>query len=184
MASKLKGKEWYPVLAPKFFGDVVVGETMTIDPQMMKGRVVEASMTDINGDPSKYYIKFFFKVDEIKDNKALTKFIGHDCTRDFLARIVRTRTTRIDTNDIVDLTDNKLRVKTISISNRSVSNSVAKEIRRNVSEQVAKELGKMKTEDFLSDMVDGKIQSRIRKVLSKIYPLRNFEFRKTEVMQA
>jgi small subunit ribosomal protein S3Ae len=182
MASKLKGKEWYQIAAPKFFGDVIVGETMAIDPQLIKDRVVEASMTDINGDPTKYYIKFFFKVDEIKDGKAQTKFVGHDCTRDYLARIVRTRTTRIDTNGIIDLLDNKMRVKTIAISNRSVSNAVAHEIRKNLVVEISKELTKMKTEDFLSDMVDGKIQSRIRKVLSKIYPLRHFEFRKTEVM--
>ena len=136
MASKLKGKEWYQIISPKFFGDFVVGETMAIDPNQIKGRVIEASLTDITGDPNKYYLKFFFKVDEIKDNKAMTKFIGHDCTRDFLSRIVRTRTTRIDTNDIIDLVDNKLRVKTVAISNRAVSNNVACAIRKNIRESV------------------------------------------------
>jgi ribosomal protein S3AE len=73
------------------------------------------------------------RVDEIKDGKAMTKFIGHDCTRDYLSRIVRPRTTRIDTNDIIDLVDNKLRVKTVAISNRSVSKNVESAIRKNIS---------------------------------------------------
>ena len=182
MASKLKGKEWYQIVAPKFFGDYSVGETMAIDPQQIKGRVIETSLTDITGDPNKYYIKFFLKVDEFKDNKAFTKFMGHDCTRDYIARIVRTRTTRIDTNDTIDLLDNKMIVKTIAISNRSISQNIASAIRKGLREAVKNELSKMTTEAFVMGMVDGSIQSRIRKVISKIYPLRFFEFRRTKVV--
>jgi small subunit ribosomal protein S3Ae len=182
MASKLKGKEWYQIVAPKFFGDFIVGETLTLDPNLLKGRVIETSITDITGDPNKYYLKFYFKIDEIKEGKALTKFVGHDCTRDFVSRVVRTRTSRIDTNDTIDLLDNKIIVKTISISNRSVSRSIESEIRKHVSENVKKELTKMKTEEFIKGMIEGSIQSRIRKSLSKVYPLRQFEFRKTEVL--
>lgn len=182
MASKLKGKEWYQIAVPKFFGDFIIGETMAMDPNQIKGRVIETSLTDITGDPNKYYLKFFFRVDDIKDNKAITKFIGHDCTRDYLSRIVRSRTTRIDTNDIIDLVDNKIRVKTVAISNRSVSNNVASEIRRNIREIVINELTKLKTEEFIRGLIDGNLQSKIRKSLSKVYPLRHFEFRKTEVL--
>jgi small subunit ribosomal protein S3Ae len=181
MASKLKGKEWFQIYVPKMFGDIVIGETMAIDPQNIMGRVVEASMTDISGDPSKYYLKFFFKVNEIKDGKAQTTLRGHDCTRDYISRIVRTRTTRIDTNEIVDLTDVKLRVKTISISNRAVSNNIASALRKGLQELVKSELSKMSYEQFMQGMIEGSIQSRIRKSISKVYPLRQFEFRKTEV---
>lgn len=182
MASKLKGKEWYQIVAPKFFGDFIIGETMAMDPNQIKGRIIETSLTDITGDPNKYYLKFFLKVDDIKDNKAITKFVGHDCTRDYLSRIVRSRTTRIDTNDIIDLTDNKLRVKTIAISNRSISNNVASEIRKNISEIVINELTKLKTEEFIRGLIDGSLQSKVRKIISKIYPLRFFEFRRTQVL--
>ena len=47
MASKLKGKEWFQITAPKFFGDFVIGETIAFDPEQLKGRVVETSLTDI-----------------------------------------------------------------------------------------------------------------------------------------
>jgi len=182
MASKLKGKEWYQIVAPNFFGDFIIGETMAIEPSQLKGRVVEASLTDITGDPNKYYLKFYFKIEDVKDNKAVTKFVGHDCTKDFLSRIVRGRTTRIDTNDVINLLDNKIRVKTIAISNRSVSQNVASEIRRNIREIVISELSKLKTEEFLRELIDGVLQSKVRKSLSKVYPLRHFEFRKTEVL--
>jgi len=184
MASKLKGKDWYQITAPKFFGDFVIGETIAFDPNQLKGRVIETSLTDITGDPNKYYLKFYFKIEDVKDKKAVTKFVGHDCTRDFLARIVRRRSTRIDTNDIIELLDNKIRVKSIAISNRRVSQNIETKVRRIVRETIIKELEKMKTEEFVREIIDGKLQAKIRKGVSKIYPLRYFEFRKTEVIPA
>ena len=182
MASKLKGKEWFEITAPKFFGDFVIGETIALDPEQLKGRIIETSLTDITGDPNKYYLKFFFKIDNVDGKKAITKFIGHDCTRDYLARIVRRRKTRIDTNDIIELKDNKIRVKTIAISNRSVSQTVEIKVRRIIRETVISEIEKLKTEEFIREIIDGKLQSKIRKNVSKVYPLRFFEFRKTEVL--
>jgi len=182
MALKLKGKDWYQITAPKFFGDFIIGETPAFDPNQLKGRVIETSLTDITGDPNKYYLKFFFKIEDVKDKKAITKFVGHDCTRDFLARIVRRRSTRIDTNDIIKLLDNRIRVKSIAISNRRVSQAVETKVRRIVRETIIKELEKMKTEEFIREIIDGKLQLRIRKNVSKVYPLRYFEFRKTEVL--
>jgi small subunit ribosomal protein S3Ae len=182
MVSKLKGKDWYQITAPSFFGDFVIGETMAIEPGQIKGRIIETSLTDITGDPNKYYLKFFFKIKDVQGNKAITEFVGHDCTRDFMARIVRGRSTRIDTNDIIKLLDSKLRVKTVAISNRRVSKNLEWKIRKNIRENVLEELSKLKTEEFIREMIDGKIQMKIRKIISKIYPLRQFEFRKTEVL--
>ncbi|MFQ6020915.1 MAG: 30S ribosomal protein S3ae [Candidatus Aenigmatarchaeota archaeon] len=182
MASKLKGKDWYKIVAPKFFGDFVIGETISMDPKNLINRVVEASLMDITGDTSKYYIILFFKVKEVQDNKAITKFFGHNCTRDFIARIVQKRTTRIDTNDIINLKDEKMRVKSIVISNRRVSRTLKTEIRKLVREKIINELSKMKTEEFVKEMIDGKIQSKIKKEVSKTYPIRFFEFRKTQVL--
>ena len=182
MVSKLKGKDWYQITAPKFFGDFVIGETIAFDPNQLKGRVIETSLTDITGDPNKYYLKFYFKIEDVKNKKAITKFIGHDCTRDFLARIVRRRSTRIDTNDIIKLLDNRIRVKSIAISNRRVSQAVETKVRGIVRETIIKELEEIKTEEFIREIIDGKLQARIRKNVSKVYPLRYFEFRKTEVL--
>jgi len=182
MASKLKGKDWYEITAPKFFGDFVIGETLALEPSQLNGRVIETSLTDITGDPNKYYFKFFFKINDVKGNKAITKFIGHDCTRDYITRIVSRRKTRIDTNDVIKLKDSKIKVKTIAISNRQVSQAIETKIRRIVRESVIKELEKLKTEEFIREIIDSKLQAKIKKSVSKVYPLRFFEFRKTEVL--
>ena len=182
MVSKLKGKEWYQIVAPSFFGDFVIGETMALDPKQLKGRVIETSLTDITGDPNKYYLKFYFKIEDVNGKKAITRFFGHDCTKDFLARIVRRRSNRIDINNVVNLKDNKMRIKSIAISNRLISQQIDTKIRKLISEFIVENVSKMKTEEFIREIIDGKLQMRIRKATSKVYPLRQFEFRKTEVL--
>jgi ribosomal protein S3AE len=112
----------------------------------------------------------------------VTSFIGHDCTRDFLARIVRRRSNRIDTNDIVTLKDNKMRIKSVAITNRLVSKSIESKVRKTIREIIIDSVSKMKTEEFIREIIDGKLQQKVRKTISKIYPLRQFEFRKTKVL--
>jgi small subunit ribosomal protein S3Ae len=183
VSSKMKGKEWYPIVTPAFFGDFTVGETMAMDPQKIVGRVVEASLTDLTGDTNKYYFKFFFKISEVKDKKAQTIFMGHDCTRDFLARIVRRRSNRIDMNIIVDLKDAKMRVKSVAVSNRPVSKAIETKVRHNINQVITESMNNMTLEEFLMQMVDGKLQQKIRKTVSKVYPMKQFEFRKTEMIR-
>ena len=183
VSQKLKGKEWYQIVTPKFLGEVVIGETPALDASNLPGRTIETSLTDITGDISRYYVKLFFKVSEINGQKAFTKFLGHDTTRDFIARIVQTRTTRIDTSEIITLADSvKFRIKSIAITNRTVSNLVETSLRNGIREKVIEEVSKLTTEQFVKELLAGTLQQKIKKSASKIYPLRFFEFRKTEVL--
>lgn len=179
---KWKGKDWYEIVTPKFLGENVIGDTLSIDATQLKGRVIEASLMEITGDPGKYYIKLFFKITDIDGNKALTIFFGHDCTRDFVARIVQVRTTRIDTNSILDLKDGRIRLKTIAITNRKVPERVVHELRKFITETLKKSLSNISIEEFVKDMISRKTQEYIKNSTSKIYPLRFFEFRKSEII--
>jgi small subunit ribosomal protein S3Ae len=180
---KWKGKEWFQIKAPEYFKNVVIGETPTFDNKLVKGRVVEASLIELTNDPGKYYIKFFFKVTDLDANVANTKFHGHVCTKDYIARIVQVRTSRIDTNNIVELKDGKLRIKGIAITNRRVKVSLKSDIRKAVIVAIKEEVGKLTTKDFIKAMIEGKLQNEIKKDLTKLYPVRFFEFRKTEVIE-
>ena len=180
--AKVKGKEWYPIVAPKMFGNRVLGETFALDPDNIPKRVLSATLIDLTGEPSKYYFKLFFKIREIKDGKARTEYVGHECTRDFLARIVNIRTNRIDTNDIFSLKEGKIRVKTIAITTSHVRASVATDLRKKISQLLSEKLSSMSLDEFVNDMIEGKIQSSVRSEVNKIYPLRSFEIKKTKVL--
>ncbi|MEM5804354.1 MAG: 30S ribosomal protein S3ae [Candidatus Aenigmatarchaeota archaeon] len=180
--AKVKAKEWYPIVAPKMFGGKVIGETFVLDPESVAKRTVEATLYDLGGDSSRFYFKLFFKITGIADGKASTAFVGHECMRDFIARIVQPRTNRIDTNDVFDLKDAKLRVKTIAITNRLVKASIPTDIRKRISELLKERMSGMTLDEFVGQMIEGKLQAEVRAQLNKIYPIRAFELHKTRVL--
>lgn len=180
--SRLKGKEWFEVVAPKFLGDVVIGETPAAEKENIIGRTVEVNLMEITNDPGRYYINLMFKINRVDAGKAYMEFFGHECTRDFLARAVQQWTTKIDTNDIVQFKDGKLRIKCIIITNRRVQKPVETKIRKEVSKML-KGFADSPVESFVKTLVLGKTQHTIKKDLNKIYPVRVFEFRKSEVLK-
>lgn len=179
---KWKGKDWYQILAPKSFKNVIMGETPAIDQAMIKNRVIESSLLELTNNPSKYYTKLFFRVIDFDGNKALTSFWGHDTTRDFIARIVHVGSTRIDTNDVYNLKDGKLRLKTIMVTNRKIQVPLSYKIRKLAMEMISKEVSEMTFEDFTNELNTGKLAAKIRSELNKLYPVRFFEFRKSQVL--
>jgi len=181
MAKKLRGKEWYTLVAPKLFGEKVIGETPVGDPETIKNRVVSVSLVNLINDTSKYYFKFNFKVNDVKENKAFTEFWGFECLRDYISRMIRHGVLRID--NIIDVTTKdgkKLRVKTLTLTSRKAKKEIELSLRRFVREILEEEIPKMNLDDFIQRVLDDSIKRSIINEGSKIYPIYKFELRKVE----
>ena len=179
---RLKGKNWYAITAPNLFGEKQIGEVLAVDSSMLTGRRIAVSLMLLTGDPTRYYMKLFFKVNKIEGTTARTIFDGHECTRDFTSRIVQVRTGRIDANDVVQLKDGKMRVKTLIITNRQVRTNVEKAIRVRVQELVKQQAENKTIDEFVQSFIGGIFQNGVRADINKLYPLRSFEIRMTKVL--
>lgn len=182
-ASKLlKGKNWYTIVSPALFGEKPLGEALAADPSALPGRKITASLMELTGDPSRYYMTMRFMISEVAGTVAKTVFDGHECTRDFSARIVQRFTQRIDTNSVIQLKDGKIRVKAIAICNRHVTNIIAKAIRKKLEDMITAATVEKTMDEFIGMFTTGELQGQIRADLNRIYPIRAFEFNKTEVL--
>lgn len=182
--SQLKGKEWYTLKAPEMFGGKEIGEIPASTEEAVKGRTIESGATDLHGSSKKYYFKIRMKVDEVDNGEAKLKFIGHDCSRDYITRIVRKRSKRVDEITNVETEDGvEMRVKTICATIKPVGASTQTSIRKKIDEVLKEEASEMDSEKFVKDMLMNKLQDKVKKELDKIYPLREIEFRKTEVVE-
>ena len=181
MAKKLKGKEWYVLIAPKFFKEKEIGETPVGDTKKIIGRKINVHLINLIDDLSKYYIKFNFKVREIKGDKAYTDFAGFECLRDYISRMIRYGIKKTDT--IQDLTTSdkiKLRVKTIVITSKKMKKNVETELKRFVEEKMKKNVETNKLDDFIEKTINDNFKNSLINEGSKIYPIRTFEIRKVE----
>ena len=84
-------KQWYEIVAPKMFGEKVVGETLAVEPKQLIGRKIETNLVELSKDFSKFYVKLHFQINNVEGNKAYTKLVGHDVMRERIYRMVKRR---------------------------------------------------------------------------------------------
>src|SRR3989338_1330779 len=176
-------KQWYDIVAPEMFGSVVVGETPAADPAGLSGRVVEVSLMEISRDFQKFYIKLIFKVTSVDGNRALTKFVGHDCVYERISRMVQRHSRRVDiVQDVATKDGAKLRAKTIFILRKRVNNSIKSAARKVAKEMIEKAAAGSTLQELIESIIKGDLQLIVKKQCSRIYPVTNIEIRKTEML--
>ena len=181
---KTKTKAWFTIISPEIFGAIELGKTMAGDPQFIKGRTVIISAVDVTNNFSKYYLKFKLRINELNGEKAYTVFDGSECMRDYISRMILRHIRRIDTIQDLKTQDGvPIRVKGIAVVSRKMKSSIVKIIRKRIQELVKEIVESSKLEEFVEGLVNDQIKINILDDIRKIYPVRNFEFRKTEVIR-
>ncbi len=177
-----KAKQWYNVLAPESFGRAIIGTTPADEPVKLIGRVIETTLGELINDWSKQNIKMMFRIENVAGENCNTSFIGHEMTRDYMRSLIKRRTSRIDSNVVAVTQDGrKIRVKPACFTVKRAHSPQVEAIRRTM-EKIVQERSKSFTmEQFIQEMVLGKIASDIYKEVKTIYPLRRVEITKSEI---
>ena len=173
------------VVAPSFFGNVELGSIPAQEPEQLIGRVVEATLYDITSDFSHHYLKMFFQVNEIDGKTAKTLFKGHEYSRDFLRSLVRRRTTKVDS--LINLTTKdgfKLRIAVSALTLSRIKTSQEKIIRKIMDSTIHEKANALSLDQFVQEMVLGKIASDIYNLAKEVAPLRHVGIRKSKLVAA
>lgn len=183
MAVKQKGKQWFTILAPEIFNKKEIGETTSNTPETLIGRSLNLNAVELTNDINKYYIKLKFKITSVDGDKAFTQFCGSECLQDYISRMVLHRIRRIDSIQDLKTVDNiKIRVKCLTIVSKKVKSSITVKIREFVSSIIKEEVQESTLDEFIQKLLSNEIKTKIIKGGRTIYPIRNFEIRKTEVI--
>jgi small subunit ribosomal protein S3Ae len=171
------------VVAPSFFGNVELGSIPAEEPEKLIGRVVEATLYDITSDFSHHYLKMFFQVNEIDGKTAKTLFKGHEYSRDYLRSLVRRRTTKVDS--LINLTTKdgyKLRIAVSALTLSRIKTSQEKIIRKIMDKTIREKANALSLDQFVQEMVLGKIASDIYNQAKEVAPLRHVGIRKSKLV--
>ncbi len=177
-----KAKQWYNLVAPEMFGKANIGETVADVPEKLVGRVIEVTLGELTNDLSKQNIKLVLKVDSVGGDSAYTKFTGHQLTQDYLRSLVKRSTSNIETNISVSTKDGyTIRVKPSCYTIKRARTNQVKAIRAVMNSVITARAKEMDMEQFVQEVVTGKLSASIYHDVKPIYPLRRVEVRKTEI---
>jgi small subunit ribosomal protein S3Ae len=141
-------------------------------------------MRDLTGDFTKQHIKLRFQIDDVKGENAYTKFAGYSLSRDYMRSQIRRKTTRIEgVTNVTTKDGSKLRVKTIALAVGRAQTAQEKLVRKTMSNTVENAATKLPLDQFVQEVVLGKVSSDMYKAVNKIYPVKRVEIRKIKVLE-
>ncbi|MEM7821680.1 MAG: hypothetical protein QXX38_02620 [Candidatus Aenigmatarchaeota archaeon] len=183
MKKKAKIKKTYAIILPKVFGEKNIGITFASEQKQLIGREIIVSALEIIDNVNKYYLKLLFKINKVEEDKAFTEFHGMECLQDYISRMVVRRVRRIDTiQDLLTKDKVKLRVKSICVVSRKAKKSVQDSVSMKIKETIKKEVESNDLDDFIKKLISDEIKNKVLAEARKIYPIKNFEIRKVEVL--
>jgi small subunit ribosomal protein S3Ae len=183
LRDKWRGKAWYMVVAPPFFGNVEIGTIPAEEPEKLTGRIVEATLYDITSDFSHQYLKMFFQISELEGKTALTIFKGHEYSRDYLRSLVRRKTTKVDgLFNLITKDGYRLRIAVSALTLSRIKTSQEKIIRKIMKKVVDEKSTALNLDSFVQEMVLGKIASDVYNQAKKVAPLRHVGIRKSKLI--
>lgn len=180
---KWREKDWYSIVAPSYFGGTELGSVPSNDASRLVGRVVDATLYDLTNDFAHQYLKMFFQVSDVEGKTARTIFKGHEYSRDYLRSLVRRKTTRIDTILNVTTKDGyQVRLAVCAFTLTRIRTTQEHEIRA-LMKRIVEEKGKALTFDqFVQEVVLGKIASDVYNEAKKVAPIRHAGIRKSKLV--
>jgi len=180
---KWRGKDWYTVVSPPYFGGVELTSVPADDPSKLVGRVVESTLYDLTNDFAHQYMKMYFQVTHVDGKRANTVFKGHEYSRDYLRSLVRRRTTRVDGIFTVTTKDGyQIGVAACAFTLTRVKTSQEKSIRAVMKRVIQEKAANLTFDQFAQEAVLGKIASDIYNEAKKIDPLRHVGVRKSKLI--
>lgn len=184
MARSVAQKDWYEIIAPDIFDNEKVSETPSDKKEKVDGRTIKVNLKDLVPTSNKYYMDVFLKVNEVEGNKAQTELVGHKTSKEYVSKMVKRRSDRIDKVMDVDMKDGKkVRIKIIASTLNNTHTSTKKAIKEKIDEIIQDEASSSTYVEFMNDIFQNQIQRNLNDSCKKIYPLRSIEFRKTELLE-
>lgn len=175
---KLKKKQWYQIIAPKLFNEIVIGDTLVSEPRLMIGKTLSHSLMNLTNDIKKQNVSIHFKIVDVEDNKGKTSVIGYEIVPSSVKRFVRRNSEKMDLSFTCETADNVfMRIKPLVITKADVKGSVAAKVRNMIVQLLAKTIKKMKYDEIMTDLISHKLQSELRAILNKVYPVKVCEIR-------
>ncbi|MAG52857.1 MAG: hypothetical protein CMH62_02745 [Nanoarchaeota archaeon] len=180
-----KKKRWFTILSTSYFNNTEIGQTTVAESSSLIGKNVCISLMNLTQDIKAQNTKITFKIKEVKDEKALTELVKYEIVPSSLKRMVHKDKEKIDDSFKLKTKDNiDIKIKPFLVTKSSTKRSVLTSLRKKTIELLTNSIKNTTYEGVLENIIRFKIQSTLRKELTKVYPLSHFHIRKLEKLSS
>ncbi len=181
---KWKKKKWFSLIAPAFFNNQALGETVAEEPEQVLRRSIVVNAGDLTNQAKLRHVALYFQVNNVQGQKASTRLVGHEIHDSYLRRLVRRRSSKIEVvEDVALKTGEKVRVKAVTITGKKASKAQETEIRKIMKEELVRAGSKKPFDQFVQELIFGTASSNIFKAAKKIVPIKRIEINKSLVLE-
>ncbi len=184
-ADKWKKKKWFKIHASEEFDKKVIGETPAEKPKQLEKRKIRMSLQDLTGQTQKRHILVNFSVRDVQGQDAYTIVTGYEINPSYINRIVRRRSSKMQTVQDVSTKDSKkIKIKAVTISSRKLAVKQETSIRNMMTDRIEKSVKKKPYSQVIQEIIFGVLAAKLFKEVKKIAQLKRVEITKCELIES
>jgi len=169
--AKEKKKKWYSIIAPKLLNSIEVGETYAYDLGFINGKSFEVNLMGLTGDPKKQNVFVKLLVNEVKDDKVYTGFVGYSISPSYIRRVSKRAKIKFDESFVCISKDNvNVRIKVLVLFKNRLKSSVASLMRKEIRDYVSEVVKNNEFEKVVNLGLNQGLQKDIKSKINKVYP--------------
>ena len=181
-AKKIKRKYPVEIRAPEYLNSVKLSSSNVTDLNLLVGMSSKVNMMYVTGNVKNQNIRLTFIVTEVSSGLAKTQVKTYEQIAYYLGRFVKKGSDLVDDSFVCKTKDKlSVRVKPFLVTKLNTSTLTKSLLRAKTRELVSKEAKESSYDEFMSSVIQGKIQVALRNDLKKIFPLKALEFRKVSL---
>lgn len=179
-----KAKRKYPVeiKAPEYLNSVVLGKSHVSDLSQLEGKTSKMNLMYVTGSAKNQNIRLTFRVEEVSSGLAKTTVKTYEQIPYYLGRFVKKGSDLVEDSFTVTTKDGvEVRVKPFIVTKKNTTALIASSLRAKVKELVTTQSNEQNYDEFITGVINGKMQPTIRNELKGVFPVKAFEFKKVEL---
>ncbi|MBS3107245.1 hypothetical protein J4419_06335 [Candidatus Woesearchaeota archaeon] len=177
MATAVK-KRWFPILAPKYFGDRLIGEVPAAEPKALIGKILTVNLFTLTDNIKRQNFEVSLVVDSVEGDAGHTSILGMRMIPTSIRRMIRKGRARLDiTVRAITKKEEAVAVKLLLITKKSVRGSVYHALNNTSRNFVSRRIADSEFAAIAEELVDGRLAKDLKAKVNKIYPLRSCDVR-------
>lgn len=164
-----KKKKWYDVSADTTFDEKKIGETITINPKNLIGRIVKKGLNELTGNIRDSAFEVSFKIYKITGAKADTVISKFEAKTSLLRRLIRRQKSKVEPIFYVTTKDGiKLKLKILAITGTKYATPLKTEVRKAIVDFFTEEISSKTSKENWNDLIFQHISERCKAKLIKL----------------